>query len=111
MMKKFLAVAPTLLAAAVLATSGCATSEREAAERLDFTSQIISQSSDLIAADGELGKFPITVDGFKGAMRLKGKVATEAQKTRAGKIVWAFRGVKSVENHLEVAPGTKAAKR
>ncbi len=80
--------------------AGCATSERKAAKEIDMTPAIVQEASTLLAADRELSRFPIVVDGFHGNMRLKGRVATQAQKSRAEKIVWAVRGVKSVENDL-----------
>jgi osmotically-inducible protein OsmY len=91
-----------LSCAFVSACLGCATSERDAAKNLDTTTEVIQQASNLFAADPELGRLPIVVDGFKGAMRLKGKVATPAQKARAEKLLWSVRGVKSVENDLGV---------
>jgi osmotically-inducible protein OsmY len=88
----------------VAGTCGCVTSERRAAQEIDFTPQIIQQTSDLLAADRELSQFPIKVDGFKGNMRLKGQVRTAAEKQRADRIVWTARGVKSVENDLKITP-------
>jgi osmotically-inducible protein OsmY len=92
----------------VLACGSCGTTERQAAERLDTTPQIIQEASGFLAADKELKGYPIQVDGFKGAISLTGQVATEAQKKRAAMLVWAVRGVKSVENRLDV--GDKPAK-
>ena len=91
-----------LSCAFVSACLGCVTSERDAAKNLDTTTDVIQQASNLIAADPELSRFPIVVDGFKNAMRLKGQVAILAQKTRAEKLLWSVRGVKSVENDLQV---------
>lgn len=82
--------------------SACVTSEREARERLDLTGEIIQQANSLFAADKTLSQHPVAVDGFKGNMRLKGRVATETDRSRAEKIVWALRGVKSVQNDLTV---------
>jgi osmotically-inducible protein OsmY len=101
----------TLIAAfacVALCGVGCATSERAAVKKLDMTHEAIEQASSLLAADPELSRFPIVVDGFKGDMRLKGQVATPAQKSRAEKILWAVRGVKSVDNQLKL--GTEAAR-
>jgi hypothetical protein len=86
----------------LLALTGCASSERKAAEEIDFTPQIVQQASDLLAADRNLSRYHILVEGFKGDMRLKGTVHTELEKLRAEKIVWALRGVKSVDNELKV---------
>jgi osmotically-inducible protein OsmY len=91
-----------LSCAFVSACLGCATSERDAAKNLDTTTEVIQQASNLFAADPELGRLLIVVDGFKNSMRLKGQVATPAQKARAEKILWSVRGVKSVENDLQV---------
>ncbi len=82
--------------------AGCGMSERKAAGRLDWTPQVVQQASDLIAADPELGRYQIIVDGFKGDMELKGQVATQAQKDRAEKLLWAVRGVRSVDNEIKV---------
>jgi hypothetical protein len=103
MMKRLLAKLPWVasLSATVLLCA-CATSERQAAKQLDPTCEIVQQASNLFAGDKELSRFPIVVDGFKGAMRLKGHVETQAQKTRAEKIVWALKGVKSVQNELQL---------
>lgn len=92
----------TVAVIAGLFLAGCGMSERKAAERLDWTPQIIQQASDLIAADPELGRYHIVVDGFKGDMELKGQVANQAQKDRAEKLLWAVRGVRSVENEIKV---------
>jgi hypothetical protein len=105
MMKKFLGtLGGTLTMVLTLALAGCATSEQKAASNIDFTPQIIQQASDLIAADRELSRFPIVVDGFHGDMRLKGEVASDAQKSRAERMVWTARGVRSVKNDLDVMP-------
>lgn len=87
---------------------GCVASERKAARRIDRTLEAVQQANSLLAADPELGRYPIQLDGFRGALRLKGEVATEAQKARAAKLVWAVPGVRSVENKLRVG-GTMAA--
>lgn len=84
--------------------SGCVANERKIAKRIDPTQEILQDVSRFMAADVELSRLPIVVDGFKGDMRLKGQVQTEAQKARAEKIVWAARGVRSVKNELEIQP-------
>ncbi len=91
-----------LLTGVAIGSSGCVLPEREVAKRIDMTPEIVRQASQLLAADPELGRFPIVVDGFKNDMRVKGHVATAAQKERAARIVWAVRGVRSVENDLQV---------
>lgn len=96
-----------ILLSGVISLTGCALSERKAAEQVDYTPVIIQQSTDLLAADRELGRFQIVVDGFKGAMRLRGGVNTPAQKERAAKIVWTSKGVRSVDNELQVQPGAR----
>jgi osmotically-inducible protein OsmY len=85
-------------------TCGCAISEREAAKKLDRTQEVIQQASSLYAADKELSRYPIVVDGFRNAMRLKGQVGSEAQKLRAERILWAVPGVQSVDNQLQIRP-------
>ena len=87
---------------------GCATTERDVARSIDFTPQIIQQSSDLIGADPDLSRQAIVIDGFHGAMRLKGEVKTPEQRTRAEKILWAVTGVQSVKNELKIVaiPGS-----
>src|SRR6187200_1380318 len=84
----------------VVLISGCAANERKIAKRIDPTQEILQDVSKLFAVDSELRDLPIVVDGFKGAMRLKGQVQTEAQKVRAEKLVWAADGVRSVRNDL-----------
>jgi osmotically-inducible protein OsmY len=88
--------------AAFIFLCGCASSERDVAKTQDLTIPITRQASDLLKRDAELRRFPIVVDGFKNQMRLKGKVATDAQKARAGRLVWSVPGVRSVENELEI---------
>jgi osmotically-inducible protein OsmY len=96
------------LGVAIICTAlGCATSERNAAKRLDMTPAIVQEASNLLAADQELSRYPIVVDGFRGNMRLKGQVTTPAQKARAEKLLWAVRGVKSVENDLQLNPAAR----
>jgi hypothetical protein len=91
-----------LLLGVAMGSPGCVLPEREVAKRIDTTPEIVRQASQLLAGDPELGRFPIVVDGFKNDMRLKGQVATAAQKERAARMVWAVRGVRSVENDLRV---------
>ena len=91
-----------LLSAVLLVVCGCSATERQAAKRIDFTSEIIQQAGNLFASDPELSRMPVVVDGFKNAMHLKGQVQTQTQKTRAEKILWAVRGVRSVQNDIEV---------
>ena len=96
--------------ALVTTLSGCAMSERQALQRLDLTHEVIRQGSNLLSTDPELGRFPIEVDGFKGDMRLKGEVATAAQKSRAERILWSVKGVRSVDNKIQVQgnPGARS---
>ncbi len=108
---KLRVVGSTIGLIALMALPACANPERKVARRIDMTPEIIRQSSNLFAADRELLQFPITVDGFKGAMRIRGSVATEAQKSRAEKIVWAFPGVQSVQNELEVNAAAASGKK
>jgi hypothetical protein len=108
-MRAFFAGFVLLLAALWMAASlGCASSERAAVRKLDLTPDAIQQASALLAADPELGRFPILVDGFKGDMRLKGQVSTPVQKARAEKMLWAVRGVKSVNNEIQVGAAPPA---
>jgi osmotically-inducible protein OsmY len=85
--------------------SGCVANERKIAKHIDPTQEILQDVSKVLSVDPELSRFSIAVDGFKGDMRLKGQVQTEAQKTRAEKIVWSARGVRSVKNELDVQTG------
>ncbi|MFO1499531.1 MAG: BON domain-containing protein [Verrucomicrobiota bacterium] len=84
--------------------SGCVTTERDVLASQDLTSEIIRQGTDLYMADKELSRAQIDLDGFHGAMRLRGQVATATLKERAAQIVWALRGVRSVQNDLTVSP-------
>lgn len=99
--------AVTLLGVGLL--SGCVANERKIARSIDPTQEVLQDVSKFVAADPELSRLPMVVDGFKGAMRLKGQVQTEAQKARAEKLVWAARGVRSVKNDLEVDASTPAS--
>ncbi len=57
-----------------------------------------------IAGDREIGGNPIDVKVDKGAVELTGKVRTEKQKEKAGKIAKKVKGVKSVTNSIMVSP-------
>lgn len=53
----------------------------------------------LIAEPG-IRSLSINVDTWNGKVTLKGKVATSAQRSTAGKLAGKVRGVKSVQNEL-----------
>jgi hypothetical protein len=86
----------------ILGLSGCLATERQAARQLDQTLCITRKASDLFASDPELSQQPITVDGFRNHMRLRGHVATADQGSRAERLLWTVPGVRSVENLLEI---------
>jgi osmotically-inducible protein OsmY len=110
MNKVLIAILSTLAVGYTPFLTGCASSERTVARQIDFTPEIIRQSSDLLAADPDLSRFGIRVDGFKGDMWLRGQVQTPTQRARAEKIVWAVTGVRSVKNEIKLAPANETAK-
>jgi hyperosmotically inducible protein len=57
-----------------------------------------------LSHDARLKGQDVHVDVDDGVAKLKGKVATEADKARAEKVAAAVAGVKSVQNQLEVDP-------
>jgi osmotically-inducible protein OsmY len=55
-----------------------------------------------LAADGGLAAGSIGVDTRDGVVTLRGRVASNAQRTAAERDAWAARGVKAVISNLEV---------
>lgn len=55
-----------------------------------------------LMADSRLGRLHITVDAREGTASLSGRVANEAQRTHAIELTRQTRGVKRVEDRLEV---------
>jgi hyperosmotically inducible periplasmic protein len=62
----------------------------------------------LITADG-VATSDLNVDTVKGVVTLHGKVATEAEKTRAETVARGIEGAREVKNLLQVVPESKRA--
>jgi hyperosmotically inducible periplasmic protein len=66
----------------------------------------MSTKISLMTTDGVSTK-DLNVDTVKGVVTLHGKVATEAEKTKAGEVARKVDGVKDVKNLLQVVPEAK----
>jgi osmotically-inducible protein OsmY len=55
-----------------------------------------------LGADPQLRQVPITVSAVDGAVTLRGKVASAAQRVSAERVVRSVAGVSAVNNQLEV---------
>jgi hyperosmotically inducible protein len=65
---------------------------------------ITSKVKAKLAADPEVNPFEIDVDTQEGVVRLSGWVDKSSQRTEAEKLTRQTKGVRSVENELEVGP-------
>lgn len=74
---------------------------KSAGETIDDAT-ITSRVKAKIAGDGTLNPFNIQVTTEKGVVQLTGRVATSADKRRAAEVAGSVKGVKSVDNELEV---------
>ncbi len=80
--------------------------DKKTAERLarDWSNDatITTRVKSKIAADSTLNPFNVQVTTEMGIVYLNGRVATAADKERAGEVARSVSGVKSVDNKLEV---------
>ena len=70
-------------------------------ESLD-DSVIVARVKAKITADVDINPFDVDVDAEKGVVTLSGRVATEAQKEKAGRLARETDGVRRVVNRIQV---------
>lgn len=95
-MKKFL-----VLAAALVAASGCAGSDRGLGARIDDSWIAMKARTRMMTQ--EFGRqMNVNIDVRDGVVTLKGEAASEAEKTKMEEIVRGVAGVTDVQNDLRV---------
>ena len=83
--------------------TGCtATRHRESTGQYVDDSVITTKVKSLIADDGFLKSFQISVETYKGTVQLSGFVDSTQASTRAEELANSVEGVKSVKNSLVV---------
>lgn len=87
----------------VFTFAGCASTSRQAStgEYVD-DSVITTKIKSLLAEDDFLKSFQISVETYKGAVQLSGRVNTQVAVDNAGQIARSVKGVQSVQNDLIV---------
>ena len=78
---------------------------RDLGERVSDT-EITTKIKAKITGDGDLNPFNINVDSKEGVVTLRGTVKTAQAKTEAERIARETKGVKSVQNMLQVEAGS-----
>ncbi|MEM8497096.1 MAG: BON domain-containing protein [Pseudomonadota bacterium] len=106
-MRRFITL--ILLAAFLTACSGSPT-KRSAGEVLDDTAIATKVKASLLA-DGVTDGLDIDVDVDRGSVRLSGFADSEEEIAKAGKIARNISGVKTVDNRLSLAEGTRSTGR
>lgn len=83
--------------------AGCASTPRQAStgEYVD-DSVITTKIKSRLAKDDFLKSFRISVETYKGAVQLSGRVNTQVAVDKAGQIASSVKGVQSVTNDLIV---------
>ena len=79
-----------------------ATSKQEGAGEYVDDSVITTKVKSLLAADDFLKSFEISVETYKGIVKLSGFVDSQKAIDKAGEIASSVKGVKSVKNNLNV---------
>jgi hypothetical protein len=83
--------------------AACAsTSRKEGTGEYVDNSVITGKIKSQLAADDFLRSFDISVETYKGAVRLSGDVDSQSAVNRAGQIARGVDGVRSAENNLKV---------
>ncbi len=97
---KFRSLFALLLAVAILAAVPARAQDRHDQPSDDYLYDVVRRrlTSDPVVKGGRL-----EVEVSKGVVTLRGKVDLQKQKDRAVKLVKKVKGVRGVENHLEVA--------
>ncbi len=78
------------------------TSKQEGAGEYVDDSVITTKVKSLLAADDFLKSFEISVETYKGIVKLSGFVDSQKAIDKAGEIASSVKGVKSVKNNLNV---------
>ena len=86
----------------LVATFAACTSTRTQSSAGEYVddSVITTKVKSLIAEDGFLKSFQISVETYKGAVQLSGFVDSQESVDKAGEIVMSVKGVTSVKNNL-----------
>lgn len=99
-----------MLLATFLAACAGSPTKRSAGEVLDDTAIATKVKASLLA-DGVTDGLDIDVDVDRGKVRLSGFADSEEEITQASKIARSISGVKSVDNRLSLAAGTRSTGR
>ena len=102
MVRLFFAVAA--LSCVILVLTGCSDLAKIPVGDYFRDQSVNSSVKAALAADKSVNSTGITVETRDRVVYLKGKVESEAQKTRAEQIVFEVNGVRGVGNQLEVQP-------
>jgi osmotically-inducible protein OsmY len=87
----------------IVSLVACAsTSRKEGTGEYVDNSVITGKIKSQLAADDFLRSFDISVETYKGTVRLSGEVDSQGAVDRAGQIARGVDGVRSVENNLRV---------
>jgi hyperosmotically inducible periplasmic protein len=90
----------------LLALVGCAgTDHRSARQQIEDTVTLSRVKTALLTSDDTDGT-RIDVDVYRGRVQLDGAVASEAERQAAARVAEGIDGVRSVENNLELRPGS-----
>jgi len=100
-MKQLKMITALLMALALLAALGCAsTSTRESTGEYIDDSAITTKIKDAIFRDSTLKSAEINVETFKGVVQLSGFVSSQAAIDKADEIARSTKGVQSVKNDM-----------
>jgi hyperosmotically inducible protein len=77
----------------------------------DLDGKIRTQLNDMVDADPILKDRDVNFDVHNGAVEIKGKVASAAEKDKVGQMARGVQGVKDMANGLEVRPDEYKGKR
>jgi osmotically-inducible protein OsmY len=103
MKKRFMFIRSFMLVVLITGFAACAsTSKQEGAGEYVDDSVITTKVKSQLAADDFLKSFEISVETYKGIVQLSGFVGSQQAIDKAGQIARSVKGVKSVENDLNV---------
>jgi len=101
--QRSLIAAWTLVFAFLTVLGGCAGSQsRESTGEFVDDSVITTKVKSAFVADKEVSALNIGVETFKGTVQLSGFANSRSEATKAEKIAWNVKGVKSVRNDIQV---------
>jgi len=96
-------ISAVFLAIAMLTAAGCAgTSSRESTGEYVDDAVITAKVKAAILDQPTLKSSEISVETFKGQVRLRGVVASQATIDKAGEVARRVEGVKSVKNDMRL---------